>query len=160
MATSQGRIDIASIEKWIIEHESRHNGVNIVAVGETGVGKSTLVNGLVGEDVMLTSKGAGSVTQGVTEYKGTRNYLRIFDTPGLFKGQTNIVADFRENQGKDRFAGLLSRHGSLRDHVQNHAGNWLYCRHPLFAKNPHPILEERVLCLNPCKPGRATDNGR
>ncbi len=94
MATSQGPIDFASFEQRV--SESMRDGVNIVVVGETGVGKSTLVNGLVGEDVMPTGYSSNLVTRRVTEYKRRRGIVRIFDTPGFFAYKTPIVSIVQE----------------------------------------------------------------
>ncbi|GAA0578094.1 YcjF family protein [Caenispirillum bisanense] len=56
--------------------------VNIVVVGRTGVGKSTLINTVFGEDVAKAGMGK-PITQDATWYKAKNGTLRILDTKGL-----------------------------------------------------------------------------
>lgn len=72
------QVSVEEIERWVAE--SRRYGVNIVVVGETGVGKSTLINGLLGADVIRGR------TKAVNVYPVSRGEveLKVFDTPGLF----------------------------------------------------------------------------
>ena len=59
--------------------------LSILIIGETGSGKSTLVNNLLGEDVAKVGKTTESETSDITLHKGRVRGVdvRIFDTPGL-----------------------------------------------------------------------------
>lgn len=56
--------------------------VNIIVAGRTGVGKSTLINAVFGEDVAEANMGT-PVTQTSTWYKSKKGTLRILDTKGI-----------------------------------------------------------------------------
>ncbi len=56
--------------------------VNILVAGQTGVGKSTLVNAIFGSAVAQTGRGR-PVTQGVEVFEPPGLPLRLFDTRGL-----------------------------------------------------------------------------
>jgi small GTP-binding protein len=59
---------------------------NILVIGKTGVGKSTLINAVFGEDVAKTGIGA-RITEGIQEYNIKSHLItpliKIYDTPGL-----------------------------------------------------------------------------
>lgn len=59
--------------------------LGILVIGETGVGKSTLVNNLLGKDVAPVDSDTESVTSSVVEYSGEVNGMPVllYDTPGL-----------------------------------------------------------------------------
>lgn len=67
---------------------------NLALFGKTGVGKSTLVNAIFGEEVAATGIGA-PVTKGSHLYLDTRGQLGIIDTQGLEVGKDDkaIVAE-------------------------------------------------------------------
>lgn len=88
------RIEVREIEQSLAE--SGRNGVNIVVVGETGAGKSTLVNGLIGTDAIKKAKAgrsATSVTRTVDAYQVKRGVfkLTVFDTPCLFDARSGTL---------------------------------------------------------------------
>lgn len=56
--------------------------VNIIVAGRTGVGKSTLINAVFGEEVAKAGTGK-PVTQDATWYQAKAGILRILDTKGL-----------------------------------------------------------------------------
>ena len=56
--------------------------VNILLVGKTGVGKSTLINAFFGEDLAETGIGR-PVTQNCREYTKEDSFVRLFDTKGI-----------------------------------------------------------------------------
>ena len=83
----------ARLEEWITTSVS----VNILISGRTGTGKSTLVNGIIGED---TNMGKASAKEGDTLNPTTSEVslyqskvgdvqVNVFDTPGLQDGTTN-----------------------------------------------------------------------
>ncbi|WP_106409098.1 YcjF family protein [Teichococcus deserti] len=75
------------------EEERRRMGrVNILIAGKTGVGKSTLVNAVFGEQVALTGMGR-PVTQDISWYEPPQLPLRLCDTKGL------EMADFSATLG-------------------------------------------------------------
>ena len=69
------------------EYISNHlkSSLSILIIGETGSGKSTLVNNLVGEDVAKVGGTTESETSDITLHTGKMRGVdvRIFDTPGL-----------------------------------------------------------------------------
>lgn len=89
--------------------------VNIIIMGQTGNGKSTIVNTIMGKDVAPTGQGERKTTEnkiysvscrlGTTEYK-----LSLFDTVGLEvseKSTQKTLKEVREYLTKRIFEGLL-----------------------------------------------------
>ena len=69
--------------------------VNILVAGQTGVGKSSLVNAVFGEQFAKTAAGQ-PVTQRAEWFSSTKIPLRILDTKGLeAKDYDNTVSDLR-----------------------------------------------------------------
>ena len=88
------------IKKWIRESEARK--LEILITGRTGAGKSTLVNGLVGEDVAEEGHNLCATTKNVTGYKLTTKEgfeIVVWDSPGLQDGSGNeeeYLAEMKE----------------------------------------------------------------
>ena len=64
----------------------RNCGVfGILVIGETGAGKSTLVNNLLGKNVAPVGSDTESMTPSIVEYSGEVNGMPVvlYDTPGL-----------------------------------------------------------------------------
>ena len=63
--------------------------LNLMVLGEPGIGKSTLVNGLIGDEVAEVSATGHLATQGITNevkmhpYRKNNANINIWDTPGL-----------------------------------------------------------------------------
>ncbi len=76
----------ALVSDQILEEASKHlrsiGAVNILVAGQTGVGKSTLINSVFGESFANTASGE-PVTQHAEWYRSDTVPLRIMDTRGL-----------------------------------------------------------------------------
>lgn len=63
----------------------------VAVIGKPNVGKSSLVNALVGEKVSITSPKAQTTRNRIFGIKNTDNYQIIFvDTPGVQHTQTKL----------------------------------------------------------------------
>ena len=88
-----------------IDKEYEDNSrTNIIVAGQTGVGKSTLINAIFKRDIAKTSVGA-PVTQDITEYKLDGTSVTLYDTRGLemekYKETVKQLRSFVEKQQKD-----------------------------------------------------------
>ena len=82
MATGSVVSDLTSILRSLIK---TCQSVNILVTGKTGVGKSSLVNAIVGKDVAQEGKNLGGVTRDVSCHEAVVNDVKfeIWDSPGL-----------------------------------------------------------------------------
>ena len=69
---------------------------NILVIGKTGAGKSTLINSILRERVAETGKG-DSVTKGVKKYKRVGLPVTVYDTEGL---ELTNIRDVQKNVNK------------------------------------------------------------
>ena len=77
--------------------------LEILITGKTGVGKSTLVNGLVGKVVAKEGRNLRATTREVTKYQLTTALgleIIVWDSPGLQDGTENEAAYLEEMKGK------------------------------------------------------------
>ncbi len=82
-------------KKFTVVKES-FGKVNILLLGKTGVGKSTLINAFFQEDLAETGIGR-PVTQNVREYTKEDSFLRLFDTKGMeLKDYKTILQGLKE----------------------------------------------------------------
>lgn len=84
--------------EWISQSTSRP--VDILFTGKTGVGKSTLINCLVGNEVAKVGHGLHSETKEVGSYAVDVNsvHFTVWDSPGLQDGldrEKEYVADMK-----------------------------------------------------------------
>ncbi len=87
----------ARIEEW----ESKSKNINILVTGKTGVGKSTLVNGIVGREVAKQGDSLDPETSEVTAHTTREGDItvNVFDSPGLQDGTENeakYLADMKQ----------------------------------------------------------------
>lgn len=91
-----------SIVKEGEEKGKRNNMLNILVIGKSGVGKSTLINAIFGENVAKTGQGS-PITQEIQEY--TKDTLRIWDTRGIeskqYEETVNEIRKFIDTQCKE-----------------------------------------------------------
>ena len=91
----------------IQEMRDRKETINILVIGPTGSGKSTIVNSLMAEDVTQVEHGADSAQSETTEYKGEIKevQIKIYDTIGFGdtrgKKGKNIVREIAKNNKFD-----------------------------------------------------------
>lgn len=92
-------------ENFIQEWSKKHKRANILIVGKTGVGKSTLINAVFRDD--LASTGIGRpVTQKIEEITKAGMPITILDTKGLELSdyeeiKNSIIAEVEERRGED-----------------------------------------------------------
>jgi uncharacterized protein (DUF697 family)/predicted GTPase len=84
---------------------------NIIVVGRTGVGKSTLINAIFKEDVAKTGVGS-PVTKNITKYPIDGTLVSLFDSRGLeMKEYKTIVHDVR------RFIRKCQKNTDTNEHI-------------------------------------------
>ena len=63
-------------------------------MGEVGSGKSTLINILIGAKIAKECRGLKKVTEKINKYYINESNIALYDTPGLFESNINIVSEF------------------------------------------------------------------
>ena len=83
------------VAEWVSKLETDCPELRLLVIGVTGVGKSTLINNLLGEDVADVGYSITSATSAVSCYEGTIEGVpvKVYDTPGL--------ADSRSERGEE-----------------------------------------------------------
>jgi GTPase SAR1 family protein len=89
------------IRQELVKWFDNSNEVQIFITGKTGVGKSTLVNGLVGEKVAKEGETLDRETSVVTDYRCNHRSVdvTVWDSPGLQDG-TNQEGDYLKDMKK------------------------------------------------------------
>lgn len=97
------------LNKQFEDEMKNSSNVNIMVVGGTGVGKSTLVNTVFGEQIAATGNGK-PITKGIQEFKHHNLPIVIFDTEGyeIIDGKINnnnfetvVIAEIKERQKQE-----------------------------------------------------------
>ena len=69
---------------------------NVLVIGNSGVGKSTLINAVLGEDAAMTGWGTEGTTKELKTYESAKIPFRVIDSvgfePSLIKGQRAVNA--------------------------------------------------------------------
>ena len=93
------------IQRWLEQSKS----LRILVTGKTGVGKSALVNGIVGKYVAKEGDTLDPETSKVTEYHTTIKGVEviIYDSPGLQDGTKNEDAYLRDMEEKCKKVDLI-----------------------------------------------------
>lgn len=81
-----------NFEKAYKEDIADSDHVNVLITGKSGVGKSTLINAMFGEEVAITGTGT-PVTQQTQLFENENTSIRIYDTKGFEISGTQEIAD-------------------------------------------------------------------
>ena len=78
-----GKIGSGDANEYEEERNIEMNKGNVLVIGNSGVGKSTLINAVLGEQVAKTSWGTEGTTKELKIYEKERVPFRIIDTAGF-----------------------------------------------------------------------------
>ena len=102
---------VATLKQWLDRLRDACPTIGVLIIGATGVGKSTLVNNLLGEDVAEEGDSVESATSSVNCYEGEIQNVPVvvYDTPGL--------GDSREDRDKAYLKEIKAVLGKKQIHV-------------------------------------------
>ena len=102
---------VATLKQWLDRFRDACPTLGVLIIGATGVGKSTLVNNLLGEDLAEEGDSVESATSTVNCYKGEIQNVPVvvYDTPGL--------GDSREDRDKAYLKEIKAVLGKKQIHV-------------------------------------------
>ncbi|MBP3207489.1 MAG: 50S ribosome-binding GTPase [Campylobacter sp.] len=111
MSQEEVVVDLNEIEKKVptevkllIQNQKKLNKLNVLVIGKTGVGKSTLINTIFGRNVVRTGSGE-PVTKKIVEIKIHKSFS-IYDTKGLemsnFEATLSDISQFIDQKAHSR----------------------------------------------------------
>ena len=131
--------------------------IKIVVIGQTGVGKSTLVNGIVGDRVADVGSSLDAKTKKISCYNIRKNEVKltICDTPGLQDGANRddmYIKDIRETCENIDLIMFAIRMDASRF---NRDSAWRLQNYENFDRSIwERVLEACNVCPNICKQSR------
>ena len=100
---------------------------NVLLIGNSGVGKSTLINAVLGEDCAATGWGTSGTTKHIRPYEAENVPFRLIDTVGFELSYFKIHAAIREIQ-------KWSEEGAKEGHEDNQINTIWFCVDGTSAK--------------------------
>lgn len=148
LATLTQMIKNEDYGKWV------HEGINVVIVGKPNVGKSSLLNGLLGENRAIVTPIAGTTRdfiEGKIQLNGMQ--INVFDTAGIRESD-----DIIEYMGIKKIKSLI-KHAQLIIWMVDHSSKWdddddtIYSnikrkKHILIIKNKIDKKKTQFNCSN------------
>ena len=74
---------ILAIFRGYLNYDTDHRQLRLIAIGETGQGKSALVNGLLGDEVAAEGSTLDAGTKKVAKHTNSDGIAVVWDTPGF-----------------------------------------------------------------------------
>jgi len=115
------RPEIHQVDSLPSYEAQQHYSPNVLIVGETGVGKSSVVNLIAGEPLATVHSGAGACTMEATSYdiilpddQGLAHHIRLFDTVGLNEPQFGKTDYLTAIEKANTLICQLQRTGGIR----------------------------------------------
>jgi predicted GTPase len=87
------------LEEGNMQSVNKLGKCNILVIGKTGVGKSTLINAVFREDVAKIGVGK-RITESIQKYHKEVSLITIYDTPGLQLFSGEEIANFRHEASR------------------------------------------------------------
>lgn len=87
---------------------------NVLVIGNSGVGKSTLINAVLGEEVAKTGGGIAGITKKLKIYESERIPFRIIDTVGF---EPNLLKQYQAIQDVKRWSKQSAKNGNTDNQI-------------------------------------------